>query len=253
MADPKLAPHLNVGTRNDNEELILILRFRSVAVLAIGLLGASLSCLASAESVIPAGHSMNLPGVGMNMGCADLRVDGTLNFASGQIDQAGALAIGPTGAIAATAGTIVIGGNWNNQGTFSAGTTTVVLDDTCSTGPVQLIGKTTFHNLTLRTNSGKQFSVPPDAQLLVTGTLTLQGIPGKPLQLFTPSGQPPTIFLAPGATLNQSNVEVRSSGGAEVAAIEVPTLDRLALTTLAGLILVLAAARNGQGRTRQSQ
>lgn len=102
---------------------------------------------------IPAGGSLSLA-------CTDLNVDGSLSVTSGQVSQAANVGITTTGVIDGGSGTISVGGNWSNAGSFVAGTSTVAIQDGCSTLPAQFTGDTTFYNLTLSSSTGRTIVLP---------------------------------------------------------------------------------------------
>lgn len=198
------------------------------------------SCAALAQTVIPVGGTMTVPGTTWDLACTDLLVQGTLNIGSAQIIRSATVGIAAGGQLSAGHGTITVGGTWNNSGTFIAGTGTVMLSDVCGNSQVQLSGNTTFHNLTLISSLGKKYLFAAGTNITVTGTLRLQGAPGNPLQLLSPSGQKVNIALAPGAQLISSdasigpNVEIVSPAAVTTA---IPTLSEYALLLLS-LILV---------------
>ncbi len=218
----------------------------ALAALCLSLSGPALA----AQVAVPLGNTMNVPGVGMNLACADLKVDGTLNAGSAQINQTASMMIGATGQVLAGSATITIAGNWNNLGLFSAGSSTVVLGDGCPGSSAQLTGSTTFFNLTVVSAKGKTFNFPPGAQITVLGTLTLQGVPGAPVHIATLPGQAATITLAPGATLVQSNAEIGPTVQITSGGHSIPTLASSALVALSMMILALMGmARRRRTRT----
>lgn len=178
---------------------------RTVLASCFAVLG---SWTAQAATVIPSGSTMTVPGVALDLACTDLLVQGTLNVGLAQINQSTTVTIAGGGLLSAGQGTINVGGDWNNSGSFIAGTSTVVLSDICGNPTGQLSGNTTFYNLTLTSSLGKQFIFPAGTNIVVTGTLTLQGVPGNPIRLLSPSGQNINITLAPGAQLIISNAQL---------------------------------------------
>lgn len=191
---------------------------------------------AHAQTVITVGSTMAVPGTTLDLACTDLLVQGTLIVGSAQINQSATLGIASGGQLDAGQGTINVGGNWNNSGNFAAGSSTVVMSDVCGNAEAQLTGNTTFYNLTLISSAGKKFKFPAGTSITVTGTLKLQGGPGNPIQLLSPSGQDININLAPGAQLMNSDAQIGpginiTSSVAAVTAI--PTLSEYALILLA--------------------
>lgn len=195
---------------------------------------------------IPSGASLSIPAGGsMDLACTDLNVQGSLSVTSGQINQATNVGIGGTGVVDGGTGTISVGGNWDNSGSFVAGTSTVVFQDGCSALPAQLTGNTTFYNLTLISSTGRSIVLPAGSHITVLGTLTIQGAPGVPIQLTSSSGQTAVINLGPGANVVSSNATVPPTvriGTAVAAAPQaIPTLGEYGLAIMSLLLAAMAA------------
>jgi hypothetical protein len=208
---------------------------------------------ASAALVVPSGASLSIPsGGGLDLGCTDLDLQGDLSVGPGQISQAASVGIGAAGTLDGGSGSITLGGDWNNAGTFVPGTGTVILADGCGSLPAQLAGNTIFHNLTLISGSGRTFVVPAGSHITVTGTLTLQGTPGMPIQLTSSGPQTAVISLGPDAEVVRSYATVPPT--VQIGAVDptaaIPTLDEYGLAGLALLLAGLAARRIGTSRKR---
>lgn len=162
---------------------------------------------------------------------------------SGQIINADSIGIGVLGVLEGGSGSISVGGNWDNSGTFIPGTSTVIFADGCSVTPAQLTGNTTFHNLTLISTNGRTFVFPAGSNITVNGTLTLQGAPGLPIQLVSSSGQAAVIALGPNAQVVRSNANASPNVqiGAISSATAIPTLNEYGLMILALLLASMAA------------
>jgi hypothetical protein len=199
----------------------------------------------AAALTIPPGGSLSIAGT-LNLGCTDLIDQGTVSVGTGQIVQAANIDTAASGVLDGGSGTISLGGTWSNAGTFVPGSSTVIFADACSTGPAQLIGNTVFNNLTLTSTSGRTFVIPAGQLITVNGTLTLQGLPGLPIQLVSSSGQPQSAFitLGPGAQFVSSNATVTPGvviGAASIGAQVIPTLGEYGLFILSLLIAAIAA------------
>jgi hypothetical protein len=181
--------------------------FRSLRHALIGLF----LLLPTAETVtaltIPPGGSLSIGGT-LDLGCTDLDVQGSVLVGAGRISQAATIDIAASGVLDGGSGTISLGGNWNNAGSFVPGSGTVTLVDDCSAGPAQITGNTVFNNLTLTSANGRTFVIPAGRGITVTGALTLQGLPALPIQLASSSGLPAFITLGAGAQLVSSNATV---------------------------------------------
>ncbi|MFZ1545993.1 MAG: IPTL-CTERM sorting domain-containing protein [Candidatus Nitrotoga sp.] len=187
---------------------------------------------------------MTIPtGATFDLGCTNIDAQGSLLMDSGQIINADSIGIGVLGVLEGGSGSISVGGNWDNSGTFIPGTSTVVFADGCSVTPAQLTGNTTFHNLTLISTNGRTFVFPAGSNITVNGTLTLQGAPGLPIQLVSSSGQAAVIALGPNAQVVRSNANASPNVqiGAISSATAIPTLNEYGLMILALLLAAMAA------------
>jgi hypothetical protein len=209
---------------------------------------------ALAQMVIPPGGAVTVPAGGLNLGCTSLDVQGNLTLGTSHIDQSGSVNIASTGTVDAGQGTIVVGGDWTNSGTFIAGTSTVTFSDACGSGGGHLSGNTTFTNLTFTSTTGKAFVVPAGSHIVVTGTLVVQGTPANPLHLNSSSGALAYIVLAPGATVSYINAQVAPNVviGSAASMFGVPTLSTYA-SLLLGLLLAVVTATGGWLRPAKNQ
>ncbi len=140
----------------------------------------------------------------MILACGNLRVEGTLMTGTTLIEQVASVQIPVGGIVQAGSSTIVVGGDWENRGTFRAGSGTVVFGDDCNRPLSALLGSATFHNLAFTSIQGKTFYLQSGATITITGKLSLQGTAGHSIGLATLTGEPATIILAPGATIENS-------------------------------------------------
>lgn len=180
---------------------------------SISLLACSLwaSYAFAAELNVPAGATLQIPGsAALQLGCADLTTAGTALVNAGQIQQAGNVTISPSGALNGGTGTIQVGGNWNNRGTFIAGSGSVMFVDGCSTAPASLSGDTSFNQLVLTSQIGRTFVIEAGRNIGVTGSLIVQGTSAAPVRLVTSSstGQVAYVTLAPGASYTATDASI---------------------------------------------
>lgn len=150
--------------------------------------------------------------------CGALDVRGALALLGGSVEGAGGVAIAAGASLAVGTGTLEVGGSWSNAGNFGAGTGTVVFADGCSSAPAVLTGANAFHHLVLTSAAGRSFVFPPGAATTVSGSLTLVGTGGAPIQVESSGGGDATIALGPAAWRMQTNAhvaaDVRFTGGA---------------------------------------
>jgi hypothetical protein len=110
-----------------------------------------------------AGSTMQLGDAPLSLGCNDLHIE-------------------PGGTLQAQASTIELAGNWDNRGTFEAGTGTVLLDDGCGAPEIaSVLGSNTFFDLRIITSTGKTVLFEAGVTQTILDGLTLMGTPGKRL------------------------------------------------------------------------
>lgn len=201
---------------------------------------------ALAQVTVPPGGNLIVPAGGaLGLGCTALNVSGGFALNSGQVNGAAGVGIGASGTLNAGSGTLRVSGNWSNSGSFVPGTSTVVFNDGCASGPITISGNTTFHNLTLTSTNGRTFVLPEGSHLTVNGVLTLQGAPGNPIQLVSSGAGTAVVSLGPGATVVRDNATVNGNVqiGAVSATANVPTLSEWALMLLASALGLMAWSR----------
>ena len=180
------------------------LRFLAAAYLAVGFASA-----AQAQMEIPTGSEGSLGGGSQDLGCEPVTIAGTYSLDGGSLQNAGAFLIASGGVLDAQ-GSIQLGSDFQNQGTLNAAASAMVFDGSCAApgASINVSGVTTVANLTISSNSGQSFVLPNGANIVVTGSLVLQGQPGQPLQITTAGGQPATFTLGPGAQVTQQNANL---------------------------------------------
>ena len=95
---------------------------------------------------------------------------------------------------------------------------------------------------------------PATAQVTIPrgGSLTLQGLPGLPIQLVSSSGQTAFVTLGAGAQLVASNATVPPGvviGATNIAAEAIPTLGEYGLLILTLLLAAIAAQQGYSGQS----
>ena len=211
-----------------------------------------LSCPVHADFTIPFGGNTSLDAGGLDLGCTDLIVGGTLQTNSAQVINVRNLVIQASGLVNAGASNISVGGNWSNSGTFTAGTSHVSFGDNCGVDPAVISGNTTFHDVNLATGSGKTWQFAANSTQTVQGAIDIAGT-GAPLKFrSTVAGQ--LAYVArngPHTTANLDDVDVVFLDAPVVADIQpVPTLNWVGLLVL---LLLLSATIIGTSSRRLSQ
>ncbi|GAB2814526.1 hypothetical protein GCM10027276_14200 [Comamonas piscis] len=158
---------------------------------------------------IPAGSESSLGGGSQDLSCLTVTIGGSYSLDGGSLQNAGAFLI-ESGGLLDAQGSIQLGSDFRNQGTLNAAASAMVFDGSCAAAgaSINVSGVTTVANLTISSTSGQSFVLPNGANIVVTGSLVLQGQPGQPLQITTAGGLPATFTLGPGAQVTQQNVNL---------------------------------------------
>jgi hypothetical protein len=208
------------------------------------------------DVMVGSGSTFDLGTGSLMLGCADLAVTGTLTAGSVGFSAARDVAINPGGVVNGNSAVLSLSGDWDNAGTFNAGTSTVQMVDGCALLSSVVVGDTSFANLSISTTSAKQVSFTAGSTQTVTGLLTLLGSAGSLLQIrstlngvaafFDVSGTSSASFVdvqdndaQPGndIVLDANSVKGSNTPGWTFG-IPVPLLGPVALTLLALLLLV---------------
>ena len=136
----------------------------------------------AANVSVGSGSSFNLGSGRLNLGCADLLVAGTMNAGTSGFTEARHLTVDPAGVLVGNSATLEVTGDWDNAGTFHAGTSTVQLVDGCSVKSAVITGETTFANLEMTTTRGKLYSFEAGSTQTVA-KLALLGAAGNLLTI----------------------------------------------------------------------
>ncbi len=96
--------------------------------LATTILAAALgaSAASGAQLDVGTGSSVDLGTGQLDLGCSDLTVTGTLSAGTAGFAQARDVTIDPTGLVNGNSATLEVAGDWDNAGTFNAGTSAPV-------------------------------------------------------------------------------------------------------------------------------
>lgn len=171
-------------------------RLRAREVLSVFLLaGMAALNVAYADISVPAGGNIALGGGSTDLGCSDITVAGTLLLQNGSLNNVRSFTIAAGGSVVAGSGVITLSGNWNNAGSFNAGTGTVNFVDApnCSTGST-ISGSTTFATFGLVSTSGKLYRFAPGSTQSILTLLTASGTAALPLRLES-AGDLQTAFI----------------------------------------------------------
>ncbi len=235
-------------------------RTKLVSTLAALALVASAPALAGTFTV---GSGSNLDfGTGSTaLGCADLDVLGTLSAGTVGFTEGRDVSIGPSGVMNGNSATLVLSGDWDNTGSFVAGTSTVRIVDGCRLLSGVVNGNSSFNNFELATSSGKQVSFTAGSTQTVTGAFNVSGTLGNLLRIRSTLGGTAAFMNVQGTSstdcvdvqdnkalpgndipLSSNSIKGSNSWG-WVISPAIPLLPPLAGLLLLGALFVLARRR----------
>ncbi len=168
----------------------MVLRFLIAVVLSIWGLGTAFS----ADFQVDSGDTCNLGGGTLNLEC------GNLTLQSGATLNAGS-------------GDILLSGNWDNQGTFNRGSSSVVFNDSCGAATTSSVtGETYFHNLTANTAAAHELQLASGQTQSMANALVLTGAQNQLLKIRSSApGAPAYFMLAQGGSQTIDYVDVQDN------------------------------------------
>lgn len=161
---------------------------------------------AQADVAVPSGASLQLAGGRLDLAGGDVFIGGALGLGSGELRGVGALRILAGGSADFGSGVATLAGDWENRGSFTAGSSRVELRD----GPAvsQILGTTQFANLSLVSLTGKRYRFESGFTQRVGANLQITGT-GPAIQVdVTAPGSVAFLDLLPGGSQNIANVGV---------------------------------------------
>lgn len=174
---------------------------------------AALSLLLAAATVqaagiqVPAGAGVQVSGGRIDTAGGDFLIGGRLVLGSGELRGIGALRIAAGGSADFGSGVATLTGDWENRGSFIAGSSRVELRDGGAAFSA-ILGTTEFANLSLVSLSGKRYRFESGFTQRVAASLQIQGT-GLPLQVdVTTPGSIAFLNLLASGTQSVANVGV---------------------------------------------
>jgi hypothetical protein len=164
---------------------------------------------ARADLVVPA-NGQYVTNAGLtDLACTDVIVAGTLTVNTGSLINVRHVTIQPGGVIDGGSGVIEVGGDWTNQGTFTAGTSTVRFRDLCGPTSATIGGSTAFSNASFVSTTGKNYVFAVGSTQSVAGLLEIVGSAPFPIQFRSGApGQVAFVNLLGGGTQSIQHVGV---------------------------------------------
>lgn len=148
---------------------------------------------------VGSGNIMRLDTSVWNLGCNDVEIaaDATLEG-----EQA----------------TVVLAGNWTNNGVFNPGMSTVNFIDGCDPNMSTVAGDTTFYDFVAETSLGKQMKFEAGSTQTILGLYKVQGAPGNLLEIVsTVPGQPAFTEVMGGQMIDGVDVSDNHATGIHIA------------------------------------
>jgi hypothetical protein len=136
---------------------------------------------ARADLIVPPNGNTSVNGGTIDLACTDVTVAGTLQLGTGSLINVRNLTIQAGGTIDGGSGTIALGGNWSNAGTFVAGTSTVQFRDLCSFAFATVAGNTGFATASFVSSVGKSYVFAVGSTQSVSGILEIAGTLAQPI------------------------------------------------------------------------
>ncbi|TDR39774.1 hypothetical protein DFR29_115164 [Tahibacter aquaticus] len=175
------------------------------AAAAVGLFVSAAVGAAGIE--LPAGAGLQVNGGRIDAAGGDFAIGGNLVLGSGELRGIGALRIAAGGSADFGSGLATLSGDWENRGSFLAGSSRVELRDGGAASS-RLLGTSEFASLSLVTLTGKRYRFESGFTQRVAASLQIQGS-GLPLQVdVTTPGSIAFLNLLAGGTQAIANVGV---------------------------------------------
>ena len=168
-------------------------------------------CVLDAWSQIEvgAGATLDLGTGGIDAGCQDVFVTGTLLVSQGSLAGVRSISIASAGQFAGGAGAIAWSGDWTNGGVFAAGTSSASSVDGCGRTMSVFTTGNTFHGLSLQSGSGREIRFASGQTTTVQSSFAATGLAGNRLRIrSTIAGSAATTALLPVATQSIVAVDV---------------------------------------------
>lgn len=152
-------------------------RMRTITAVFLTLIAFTPASLFAAGMTIGAGDAFSLDTGSVDLGCGDLIINGELNLDSGTFNNVDNVIINNGGTLNGNSGTINLSGDWtNNGGTTNPGSSQVTFNTDCSSDTINVVGDSSFWNLTLQTTTGRQITFEAGSTTTVNGHLILNGL-----------------------------------------------------------------------------
>lgn len=210
---------------------------------------------------VGANSSVDLGTGSLALGCADLDVLGSFTGGTVGFTQGRDVTITPSGVMNGNSATLELSGDWDNTGSFLAGTSTVRIVDGCGLLSGVINGNSSFNNLTLSTTTGKQVSFTANTTQTILGLFDVSGALSNLLKIRSTingtkafvnvQGSSATNFVdvqdnsaVPGNYIALSGTSIKGGNTPNwLTSVAIPLLPPLASLLVLGSLLALARRR----------
>jgi hypothetical protein len=164
-----------------------------------------------ADVTVGSGSTVHFADATLDVGCGDLNVNGSVDAGAATLSKLADFSLAG-GAFALGKGTLSLGGDFSNDGTFAPDTGTVIIGDICGSATSTFRGANAFYALSIATSAGKQVIFPVGRAQSVAHTLSLHGAPAHLLRIASGvAGQQGVLAVAAGATQTVAYVDARDN------------------------------------------
>jgi hypothetical protein len=208
----------------------------------------TLSDAQAATVTVGGGSSVDFADARVDFGCGDLLVEGSAGGSSATLFSLANLSLSAGSVFDPNASSISLGGDFANAGSFKPGSSQLSLVDACGNGKSQITGSTSFYDLSVTSNTGKQLILPAGATQNVAHSLSLQGLAGNLLQVMSSTaGVKARLILAAGAIQFVDYVNIRDNDASGSPTIAPGTPVAYHSINAGGLVNWFNARDNGGG------
>lgn len=202
---------------------------------------------AHAGVTIGAGSSVDFGDAAVDFGCQDLILAGQAHGTASTLLSIANLSIAAGGSLAPGDGSVSLGGDFADAGSFVLGTSRLAVVDACGHGTSQVSGATSFYDFVVTTTSAKQLVLPAGATQTIAHALTFHGIAGNPLRIASSSAGVHALLAVSAAAVQSIDYVSARDNTASVATIAPGTPAQYRSVDAGGLINWFGGSVDGGG------
>lgn len=184
--------------------------------------------LAAPGIVVGPGAIISLGAGDIDMNCTDYITTGDDDIGSGSITEVLHFIIQATGTVTGGSGQVQLSGDWENNGTFTPGTSQVHIQDGCAMTTSNMVGDTDFNSFTATSSTGKELRVEAGSTQTFSQDLTLMGVDNSNRMPITSSSAGSQAFFsldnAGTQVIDAVNVMDNNASGGQLLAPDQPSV-----------------------------